>query len=165
MQIDLIPTLIDQYRETFEGEVQPGMNWITDGRRETTVLGLIDGLSPEQAFATPPGRTRGARSIAAHVEHLRFSLDLLFERMQGKDPPADWGHSFDVPAASPEAWVTLRRELRRAYDAVLGVLQQARGTPVGEMPPIHVAGLAATIAHNAYHLGAIQQMAKAIRGD
>jgi hypothetical protein len=165
MDIDVMPTLIDQYRETFEGEVQPNWCWITDGRRETAVLGLIDGLTPEQAFATPPGRKPGARSIAAHVAHLRFALDLLLERMHGKDPPADWARSFELHATTPEAWTTLKREVRRAYDGVLAVLQQARGTKVGDMPPIHVVGLAATIAHNAYHLGAIQQMARAVRGD
>jgi hypothetical protein len=162
MDIDVMPTLIDQYRETFEGDVGP--NWITDGKRETAVLGLLDALTPEQAFATPPGRKPGARSIAAHVEHLRFSLDLLLERMHGKNPAADWARSFDLAAPSPAAWETLKRELRRAYDGVLALLQESRGKAVGDMPPIHVVGLAATIAHNAYHLGAIQQMALAVRG-
>jgi hypothetical protein len=129
------------------------------------VLGLIETLTPEQAFATPPGRRPGARSIAAHAEHLRFALDLTLQRLRGNDPPADWAGSFNVPPASAEAWSTLKRELRRAYDAILGHLQRSRDTPVGEMPPIHVVGLAATIAHNAYHLGAIQQMAKAVRGE
>jgi len=160
-----MPTLIDQFRETFEGEVQPGMCWITDGRRETAVLGLIDGLTSEQAFATPPGRKPGARSIAAHVEHLRLALDWTLERMHGRNPETDWANSFNVPTASPEAWATLQREVRRAYDAVLAFIQRSRRTRVQDMPPIHVAGLAAMIAHNAYHLGAIQQMAKAIRGD
>ena len=26
MHVDVIPTLIDQFRETFEGEVQPGIS-------------------------------------------------------------------------------------------------------------------------------------------
>lgn len=165
MDVDVMPTLIDQFRETFEGEVRPNWCWITDGKREAAVLGLIEALTSEQAFATPPGRKSGARSIAAHVAHLRFALDLLLERMHGKDPAADWARSFDLPAASPAAWETLKRDLRRAYDGVLAVLQPSRGKAVGDMPPIHVVGLAATIAHNAYHLGAIVQIARAVRGD
>ena len=40
MNIDLIPTLIDQYQETFEGEVRPGACWITNGTRDGAVLGI-----------------------------------------------------------------------------------------------------------------------------
>ena len=37
MHIDVIPTLIDQFRETFEGEVQPGICWIIDGRADAAL--------------------------------------------------------------------------------------------------------------------------------
>ena len=41
MQIDLIPTLIDQFRETFEGEVRPGVCWITDGRPDSVAAACL----------------------------------------------------------------------------------------------------------------------------
>ena len=160
MKLDVIPTLIDQYRETFEGEVQPGMCWITDGRRDGALLGTLDALTTEEAFAAP---APGAKSIAAHVEHLRFTLAVTLERLNGANPSPDWAGSFKVPAASPEAWESLKRELRKAYDAVLAFLQQHRQKAPQDWPPIHVVGLSAMIAHNAYHLGAIRQMAKAVR--
>ena len=161
MHVDVIPTLIDQYRETFEGEVQPGMCWIVDGRRTSALLGTLDSLTAAQAFAAP---VPGARSVAAHVSHLRFALDLTARRLRGENPPADWPASFDLPAdASPEQWKSLRHGLRQAYDAVLAFLEGQRAAPPQDWPPINLVGLVATIAHNAYHLGAIRQIAQVVR--
>src|SRR3954470_19769657 len=120
MSIDIITTLIDQFRETFEGEVTPGMCWITDGRPDTVLFGTIDGLSFAQAHAAPAA---GARSIAAHVEHLRFSLELTAKRLHDQNPDADWSASFNLRDASPDGWQALKRDLRRAYDEVVAILQ------------------------------------------
>ena len=161
MQVDVIPTLIDQYRETFEGEVQPGMCWIVDGRRTSALLGTLDALTPSQAFASP---VPGARSVAAHVAHLHFALDLTLRRLNGENPAADWPASFELAEdMSPAAWERLRRDLRAAYDGVLAFLERRRDTPSQDWPPIHLVGLSATIAHNAYHLAAIRQIAQVVR--
>ena len=161
MHVDVIPTLIDQYRETFEGEVRPGMCWIVDGRRNSALLGTIESLTAPQAFASP---VPGARSIAAHVAHLRFALDLTLRRLNGENPPADWPASFDLPDdRSPAAWESLRRDVRTAYEGVLEFLERQRAAPPQDWPPIHLVGLTATIAHNAYHLAAIRQIAQVVR--
>ena len=161
MHIDLIPTLIDQYRETFEGEVRPGFCWITTGPRDGAVLGTLEALSAGDAFAAP---SPGARSVAAHAAHLRFALELTLRRLHGENPPADWAASFELPPdRSESAWQALREGVRRAYEGVLAFLEQRRSVPVQDWPPIHVAGLCATTAHNAYHLGAIRQIAQVVR--
>lgn len=160
MQIEAIPTMIDQYRETFEGEVTPGMCWITDGRPDTAVLGTIEPLTADEAFARP---VTGGKTVAAHVEHLRFTLDLTVRRFKGENPPADWKSSFITPPPSAEAWAELRRELRRAYGEVLSILQESRALKPNDLPPIHLVGLAALTAHNAYHLGAIRQIVNVVR--
>ena len=161
MNIDTVPVLIDQFRETFEGEVTPGMCWITDGTPQSTVFGVIEALTPEQALAAP---LPGARSIAGHTAHLHFALALTARRLRGEDPPADWSKSFDLADASPRGWEALKRDLRSAYDGVLAILQESRGKQVREIPPINLVGLAATIAHNAYHLGAMRQIVQVVRG-
>ena len=161
MHVDVIPTLIDQYRETFEGEVRPGMCWIVDGRRDAALLGTLQPLTAPQAFAPP---VPGARPLAAHVAHLRFALDLTLRRLNGENPDADWPGSFELgDDASPPAWDRLRRDLRAAYDGVLAFLEQRRDAPPQDWPPIHLVGLTATIAHNAYHLAAIRQIAQVVR--
>ena len=161
MHVDVIPTLIDQYRETFEGEVRPGVCWIVDGRRDAALFGTLEPLTAEQAWAQP---VPGARSVAAHVAHLRFSLDLLLSRLGGQNPQADWAASFDVPEEGTEGrWQALQRDLRAAYEGVLAFLQQRSTVQVQDWPPIQLVGLAATIAHNAYHLSAIRQIAQVVR--
>lgn len=165
MQIELIPALIDQYRETFEGETEPGVCWITSGPRASAIFGTIEQLAHEQAFAPPPGRAARGKSIAAHVAHLSFALELTLRRMNGEDPPADWPGSFMLPGTTPQIWETLKAELRDAYEGLLRFLQQRRTTPIQDWQPIQLAGLSATTAHNAYHLGAIRQIAWAVKGD
>jgi hypothetical protein len=50
MNVDVIPTLIDEYRETFEREVRPGVCWIVDARWDAGVFGT-------RAAARPARRT------------------------------------------------------------------------------------------------------------
>jgi hypothetical protein len=160
MEVDLVPTLIDQLRETVQGPPKPGWVWITDGKPGSDLFGTLDRLTPPQAFASP---TPGGKSIAAHVEHLRFTFDVTTERLAGKDPRPDWASSFVVPDTSPTAWDIQKRELRRAYEAMLAGFGQYRDKPIEQWPPIAAAGLAAQIGHTAYHLGAIRQMAQVVR--
>ncbi len=161
MQIDLTPTLIDMYRETFEGEVRPNWVWIVSGPAADSVLGTIDPLSAEQAYATAsPDR----KSIAAHVAHLKFTLELTLKRLHGENPTADWPASFQVGEPSPAAWQELQQGLRKAYADVLAFFDKLRDKPIAGWPPIQVAGLAAMIGHNAYHLGAIRQLTLGVKG-
>lgn len=158
MQVEAIPTMIAQYRETFEGGVGP--TWITDAGKDSGVLGFIDTLSAEQALAAP---VPGARSVAEHVTHLLFALQWTLERMRGKDPPAEWASSFNLREGTWAEWERLKRELRQTYDALLAEVEKRRDIPVAEWPGIYLAGLAATIAHNAYHLGAIRQIGRMVQ--
>lgn len=158
MNIELVPALIQQFRETMEGDV--GTSWITDGKVDSGVLGLIATISPEQAFAAPAA---GHRSIAEHVEHIRFALALTDERLQGLDPQADWGSSFDIADRTAAGWTNQQRELRETYDKVLARFSQWKSTPAQDWTPINLAGLTAMTAHNAYHLGSIRQIAIAVR--
>lgn len=160
MHVDVVPTLIDQFRETFEGEVRSDWCWITDGPADTAVFGTIKTLSADEAFASP---VPGARSIAAHVAHLRFALDLTTKRLQGENPQADWKSSFDVPETTAAGWESLKQNLRRAYDTILTEFERNKDLPPQDWVPIHLVGLSAMTAHNAYHLGAIRQIAKVVR--
>lgn len=155
MQVDLTPTLIDMYRETFEGEVAPGWVWIVGGAPEESVTGTLRALTAEQAYAEPaPGR----KSIAAHAAHLKYALELTLQRLHGENPPTDWPGSFNVGPASPVAWDQLQADLQKAYDGILNFYNSLRDKPIDQWQPIQAAGLAAMIGHNAYHLGAIRQL-------
>lgn len=155
MQVDLTPTLIDMYRETFEGEVAPGWVWIVGGAPEESVTGTLRAITAEQAYAeSAPGR----KSIAAHAAHLKYALELTLQRLHGDNPPSDWAGSFNVGPVSPAAWEQLQADLQKAYDGILNFYSAMRDKPIAEWEPIQAVGLAAMIGHNAYHLGAIRQL-------
>lgn len=160
MQVDLTPTLIDMYRETFEGAVRPGWTWIVSGPAEDSVMGSLAGLTADEAYATPGA---GRKSIAAHAAHLKYTLELTLKRLNGENPAPDWPGSFAVGEPSPAAWEQLKQELRAAYDGVLAWFDRQRERPIAEWQPIHAVGLSAMIGHNAYHLGAIRQLMLDVR--
>ena len=155
MQVDLTPTLIDMYRETFEGEVAPGWVWIVGGAPEESVTGTLKALTADQAYAEPAA---GRKSIAAHAAHLKYALELTLQRLHDENPPSDWPGSFNVGPASPAAWEQLQADLQKAYDGILNFYNAMRDKPIAEWQPIQAVGLAAMIGHNAYHLGAIRQL-------
>lgn len=160
MQVELTPTLIDMYRETFEGEVKPGWCWIVSGPAEASVFGSLDSLTVDQAYSEPkPGR----KSIAGHAAHLRYALDLTLKRLNGENPTPDWNSSFDVDAKDAAGWERLRKDLRTAYDGVLAFYDRLRDKPIQQWVPIQAVGLSATIGHNAYHHGAIRQLMLDVR--
>jgi hypothetical protein len=157
MDVEIIPSLIQQFRETFEGDV--GSSWITDGKPDSGMFGVIKPIAPKDAFMAIAA---GHRSLAEHVQHVRFSMDLFYKRMQGQDPSADWGTSFDIEERSAEKWVELQAELKRLYDAVMSVVNEQSKQPLEKWPAIYIVGLAAMTAHTAYHLGSIRQIAIAV---
>ena len=51
MQVEIIPALVEQLRETMEGNV--GASWITDGKADSGVLGFIATLPAPDALRVP----------------------------------------------------------------------------------------------------------------
>jgi hypothetical protein len=100
-------------------------------------------------------------SIAAHVDHLRYGLSLMNRWSAGESPfkDADWSASWKKTAVSETEWQTLRSELRLEADRWLNTLRTAR-----EVQEIELNGMIGSIAHLAYHLGAIRQINQTLRG-
>jgi hypothetical protein len=122
------------------------------------LLSSLAKLSAQEASAIP---TAGGASIAAHVDHLRYGLQLLNRWSQGDDPfaDADYGPSWDRLTVSEAEWVARREALRREADAWREAIKTPR-----EFTDFELTGVVASAAHLAYHLGAIRQMNRAIRG-
>jgi hypothetical protein len=142
---------------------------------------LIDGPPPDAAYmlnAGDPGLLRsldrlsaaaaskpagpGSASIAAHVDHLCYGLGLMNRWSEGDADPwssADWTASWRRGAVNDEAWSALRERLR----GETGRWRRALETP-REMSSVELNGVVASIAHLAYHLGAIRQIDRSIQG-
>jgi ribosomal protein S18 acetylase RimI-like enzyme len=120
------------------------------------LLASLDRLSAAAAATAAPG---GGPSVAAHVDHVRYALA---QRNAGADRAAeaeDWTASWRRTGASEAEWQALRHALRREVAAWGAVLRAARAENEAE-----VSAMMGSVAHVAYHLGAIRQVARATRG-
>ncbi|HEX6927582.1 MAG TPA: hypothetical protein VF167_19310 [Longimicrobiaceae bacterium] len=126
-------------------------------RGDQGLLRSLDRLSAEAASST----AHGGASIAAHTDHLRFGLSLMNRWASGEDPfaDADWGVSWRRTTVTPQEWDDLRTGLRTEAHRWLEALRQRR-----ELDEIELTGVIASIAHLAYHVGAIRQIDRAARG-
>ena len=72
---------------------------------------------------------------------------------------ADWTASWHLPPLSETEWRTLRDDLRREADAWRDALRTPRDVNVAA-----ASWVVGSIAHLAYHVGAIRQIDRATRG-
>jgi hypothetical protein len=128
-------------------------------RTDAGLLRSLDTLTASAASAVPAA---GGASIAAHVDHVRYGLSLMNRWSQGHPDPwstADWTSSWKRSIVTDQEWAALRQALRTEAEAWLDVLRAPREYSVMELN-----GIIASIAHLAYHLGAIRQIDRSIRG-
>jgi uncharacterized damage-inducible protein DinB len=121
------------------------------------LLRALDRLSAEQASRI----VSGGSSIAAHVDHVTYYLRLMNRWAMGENPwkSADWAASWRRPTVTTETWDTLRHELANQAQTWIAVLKEPR-----EVTEAEFAGMVSSIAHTAYHLGAIRQMDRSAGG-
>jgi hypothetical protein len=145
-------------REIVHGSPEPSARTYMLNRGDVGLLVSLDRLSAADASAGH----EGGGSIASHVDHLRYGFSLLNRWASGTLPPAnemDWTASWRMGAVSDVEWRRLRDELRREADAWAQVLRTPR-----EVSEIEAGWMAGSVAHLAYHMGAIRQIHRATRG-
>ena len=121
------------------------------------LLRSLERLSASEASAlTPTGS-----SIAAHVDHVRYGLSLMNRWSLGEDPFADakWTESWNKTSVTDAEWEALRIQLRDEAARWLVVLRTPRA-----VEGIELSGMIGSIAHLAYHMGAIRQINTSARG-
>jgi hypothetical protein len=121
------------------------------------LLRSLDRLSAGAASSADGGRA----SIAAHGEHLRYGLSLMNRWAAGENPfdDADWSASWHKSTVSDAEWARLRADLARECHQWRDVLATPR-----DVDSVALNGMVGTIAHLAYHLGAIRQIDPTTRG-
>lgn len=151
---DLTDTLATLLGELVDGP--PGSAYMLN-QGDPGLLRSLDKLTAADASAA----VQGGATVAAHVDHLRYGLSLM-NRWSGGDNPfagADWSASWRKTSVSDGEWQELRTELASEAHRWLEALRK----PV-EVSAIELNGIIASIAHLAYHLGAIRQIHRAARG-
>lgn len=104
----------------------------------------------------------GGATIAAHIQHVRYGLSLMNRwAAEGDNPFADarWGDAWTITAVDAARWDEIRTGLQSETTRWLEQLGTAR-----EAQGIEVTGMIASIAHLAYHIGAIRQISRTARG-
>ena len=141
--------------EIFDGP--PGEEAYMLNPGDPGLLGELTSVDAGGASARPmPGRT----TIAAHVDHVLYGLALLNRWAAGENNPwadADWGASWERAIVSDEQWRVLRDRIAEQAAAWRNAVA-ARS----EWDDIAAAGALASVAHTAYHLGAIRQILAAM---
>ncbi len=122
------------------------------------LLRSLEMLSAEHASAAP---SNGGASIAAQVDHLRYGLGLMNRWSRGEDPfkDADYSASWHRGVVTESEWAARRAALRQEADAWRDALTRPR-----ELTDVETTGIVASIAHLAYHMGAMRQIDRSLRG-
>ena len=123
--------------------------------------GLLRSLGKLSAADVSQSVNEGA-TIAAHARHLQYGLSLMNRwAREGGDPFADatWDQAWKTSRVDDSEWRSIRDGLQQEASRWLDALGSPR-----EASEVELVGMIGSIAHLAYHLGAIRQIAKAARG-
>jgi hypothetical protein len=154
---EISPVLATLFSELVDGASQRGGAFILN----TGDFGLLRSLgtiSPAEASRS----VNDGATVAAHAQHVRYGLSLMNRwASEGGNPFADakWDEAWKISAVDAGQWDEIRNGLTDEAHRWLDALKSPR-----EARTIEVTGMIASIAHLAYHLGAIRQIDKQTRG-
>ena len=155
--VNLLQSLQVVFDELTHGSAADA-GWVLNPK-DPGLLPSLDRLSSGQASAIP---ANGGASIAAHVDHLRYGLELLNRWNRGEEPfaTADFSASWKRTTVSDREWSERRAALAREIEGWRNALKNPRDPNDATAQN----GIVGSVAHLAYHLGAIRQIDRAARG-
>src|SRR5688572_30218127 len=154
--VDASPVLTQLFSELVDGTSPTGGFMLN-----TADVGLIRSLDRLSSVDASRSVNTGA-TIAAHAQHVRYGLSLMNRwASDGGDPFADakWDEAWKVSRVNDDEWIEIRAGLRDEAQRWLRTLGSPR-----DVATVELNGMIASIAHLAYHLGAIRQIARSARG-
>ena len=154
---DITASLTTLFSELVDGANTPGGAFALNSG-DVGLLRSLDKLSAAQASDS----VHGGATIAAHTRHVQYGLSLMNRwAREGGDPFSDakWDEAWKTSKVSDGEWREIRESLRADGHEWLGALGRPR-----EVSSVELSGMIASIAHLAYHLGAIRQIAATARG-
>lgn len=153
-----INSFVDLLTEAYDGPPDPSSTWFIDNETDSGILGILAGVSAEEASKSIHETGERGSTIAANAEHLRWSLANFNAAMRGEPYSTKWSESWDLLHADQAGWDRLRKALRAEFEALReGMKKQA------EIPEEYFIAVLAILPHAAYHLGTIRQMVERVR--
>jgi hypothetical protein len=153
---DVSPALTRVFSELADGARAKGGVVLNTG--DVGLLRSLDKIGAEEASHS----VDGGATIAAHAQHLRYGLSLMNRwATEGGDPFSDatWDAAWMLSRVDDPAWAEIRAGLRDEAERWKAALAAPR-----TVNTIELAGLLGSVAHLAYHLGAIRQISRDARG-
>jgi hypothetical protein len=154
---DISPILARLFSELVDGAPRGGEAFMLNSGD----IGLLRSLDKLSAAAASLSVNDGA-TIAAHAQHVRYGLSLMNRwATEGGNPFADakWDEAWKTSTVDAGKWEEIRSGLRDETRRWLEALRSPR-----EASAFDLSGMIGSIAHLAYHLGAIRQIDKSTRG-
>lgn len=154
---EIAPTLTTLFSELVDGAHNPGGAYMLNSG-DAGLLASLDRLAADEASTA----ANGGATIAAHAQHVRFGLSLMNRwAREGGNPFADarWDEAWKTTAVDAGTWADIRNGLRAETHDWLAALKAPR-----DVSSVELAGMIGSIAHLAYHLGAIRQINAQARG-
>lgn len=154
---ELAGTLTTLLSELVTGASNPGGAFILN-TGDVGLLRSLEKLSAEDASRS----SLGGATIAAHATHLAYGLSLMNRwAREGGNPFADatWDAAWKTSAVGAPEWSEIRHQLAAEAMEWLGHLGRPR-----DVMPVELHGMVGSVAHLAYHLGAIRQIDRTSRG-
>ena len=137
-------------RETFEGSPEGQPSAFLD--RGVGFFSTLNALS-----AADVSKEFGGTTIAAQAEHAKFYLDRLCEFINGRTERVNWDDSWLIETVNDAEWAALQESIKHAYESCLLCLAS-----VEDWTEDRTGMAIGMVAHTAYHLGAIRQIAKGV---
>jgi hypothetical protein len=138
-------------RETFQGPPAGRLSSYLD--KDAGFFQTLESISSDQASRDFHGTT-----VAAQTEHSKFYLDLLCEYIEGRTERSNWEASWLIETVNETEWDALRKSVSDSYEKTLRCLAS-----VDEWNEMRASMAMGIVAHTAYHLGAIRQIAKLVK--
>lgn len=149
-------TLETLFAELFDGPANPNQTWVVTNESDSGILGTLRSIRVDQAKMVPEGLSH---SIAEHAAHLHFALDHANAKLRGDSPSEDWKSSWNAGDFNESVWQHMQRALRESQLRLRMSIHDWQDFEHFEK----TCGMVASLAHAAYHLGAIRQIAALLR--
>lgn len=143
---------LEIFDELYTGSSGKEYTWVIDRNPGYGFIDVIRSISADDA--SRPLHQSGS-TLAAHTEHLRWSLNYALSFFEGKQERRDWNESWRIKTVTSEEWENLQSALQNEYITVRAAVLEVTNWD----NPQFITGVMALLPHAAYHLGAIKQMA------
>ena len=148
--IGKINDVIKEFLEEVYDGPKHEYTWFINNDPNSGLLGTIENMDSNDASTQI---TQNGTTIAAHIEHLRWTLEKTNAYLRGEKQAMIWLESWRVRKVNDAEWETLIQQLRREYIAIKESVKEMKWASDEQLKEI-----LALIPHAAYHLGAIRQI-------